>query len=63
LTKFILTLSYIAIQPEEKKREVTERLEATVAECDRTGELVWKDKEQGIFEYPYMTMVVSAKRK
>lgn len=52
--------SYIAVQPEEEK----EKVRKCVREVVEKGEgLVWMDKEEGVFRYPYKTWVISFQRK
>ncbi|KAH8914186.1 S-adenosyl-L-methionine-dependent methyltransferase [Atractiella rhizophila] len=48
----VLSKSYITDLTEEKREEVRKRVLEIVEEGDG---LVWIDKEQGIFEYPYAT--------
>ncbi|KAI0690572.1 S-adenosyl-L-methionine-dependent methyltransferase [Cytidiella melzeri] len=52
--------SYIAVLPEDEKKNVVEDVKAIVQRGDG---LVWTDKEKGEFEYPYKTFVVIAKKK
>lgn len=52
--------SYIAVLPEEERKQVVEDIKGILARGD---DLVWTDKEKGEFEYPYKTYVVIAKKK
>ena len=53
----------MAILPEHEKEAVKDKLRAIVNESARNGELVWKDQDACVFEYPLKTHIVSAKRK
>ncbi|KAL0946845.1 hypothetical protein HGRIS_013013 [Hohenbuehelia grisea] len=50
--------SYIASLPEGDKAAVVEKVKSIVTNGD---EMVWVDKEAGVFEYPYKTYVVVAR--
>lgn len=52
--------SYMAILPDEEISKVREELTAIV---NRGEDKVWINESEGIFEYPYMTDVVVARRK
>lgn len=51
--------SYITILPAEEKAKV----QADVADIVKKGDKVWIDESQGIFEYPYQTLVVISQKK
>ncbi|KDQ60794.1 hypothetical protein JAAARDRAFT_31776 [Jaapia argillacea MUCL 33604] len=52
--------SYIAVLPEGQKSSVV----SDVTEIVKRGDdMLWMDKDQGIFEYPYNTYVVIARKK
>ncbi|PPQ83350.1 hypothetical protein CVT25_003989 [Psilocybe cyanescens] len=52
--------SYIAILPEEKKRELQEEIRKII---DLDSEKTWIDESKGVFEYPYKSWVVLAQKK
>ncbi|KAJ8483272.1 hypothetical protein ONZ51_g4819 [Trametes cubensis] len=52
--------SYIAVLNPEEKQKVIEDIDAIL---QRKEGLVWIDEAQGIFEYPYQTFLVIAKKK
>ncbi|KZV64925.1 S-adenosyl-L-methionine-dependent methyltransferase [Peniophora sp. CONT] len=52
--------SYVAVLDKETKAEVVKKIEEIVEKGDG---LKWVDKEKGIFEYPYKTLVVIARKK
>jgi ubiquinone/menaquinone biosynthesis C-methylase UbiE len=52
--------SYIAILPEDKKKQVQEDIKAIL---DRGDDMKWIDREQGVFEYAYRSYVVVFKKK
>ncbi|KAJ7273741.1 S-adenosyl-L-methionine-dependent methyltransferase [Mycena haematopus] len=52
--------SYMAILPADQKLKVREDLAAVV---NRGEDKVWINENEGIFEYPYQTVVVIARRK
>lgn len=51
----VASKSYVAILPDEQKEEVKKDVGKIV---DRGDGLVWVDKDQGVFEYPYYTLAV-----
>jgi len=51
--------SYIAVLPEDKKREVQDEIRRIIDQSEK----VWIDESKGIFEYPYKTWVVIAHKK
>jgi len=51
--------SYIAILPEDKKREVQDEIRRIIDDSRK----VWIEESKGIFEYPYQTWVVIAQKK
>ena len=55
-----LSKSYIAVLSEEEKAKAVEDVKEIVLQGE---EMVWIDKEKGIFEYPYQTFVVIASKK
>ena len=56
----VCTKSYIAILGEEEQKKVGER----IADVFGRGEArTWIDKDKGIFEYPYNTILVVMRRK
>jgi hypothetical protein len=52
--------SYIAILPEDEKAKVQEDVKNIVM---RGEDRVWMDESEGVFEYPYKTWVIVAKKK
>jgi hypothetical protein len=52
--------SYIAILPEHERAEVREDVKNIVLKGE---DKVWIDESQGIFEYPYKTWAIVAKKK
>ncbi|KAF7440539.1 hypothetical protein PC9H_000885 [Pleurotus ostreatus] len=52
--------SYISVLPDEEKAAVKSSILDIV---HRGDDLVWVDKEAGIFEYPYRTLVVVASKR
>ncbi|EMD38390.1 hypothetical protein CERSUDRAFT_82644 [Gelatoporia subvermispora B] len=52
--------SFIAILEPEKKQQVVEGIHKIL---DKGEDLKWIDKENGVFEYPYTTTVVIARKK
>ncbi|KAL6306611.1 S-adenosyl-L-methionine-dependent methyltransferase [Sparassis latifolia] len=52
--------SFIAILPEHDKAAVVRDISAIL---DRADRLVWLDRKAGVFEYPYQTLVVVARKK
>ncbi|GBE81906.1 S-adenosyl-L-methionine-dependent methyltransferase [Sparassis crispa] len=52
--------SYIAILPPDDKAAVVRDINAVL---DRADGLVWLDQKEGVFEYPYKTLVVIARKK
>ena len=55
-----LSKSYIAVLPPDEKEKVVQ----DVDEILRKGEgKKWTDESQGIFEYPYDTLVVTCRKK
>ncbi|KAJ6481287.1 S-adenosyl-L-methionine-dependent methyltransferase [Mycena vitilis] len=52
--------SYMAILPDDEKAKVRDELAAIV---ERGEDKVWQDEKAGIFEYPYKSEVVIARRK
>jgi hypothetical protein len=52
--------SYIAILPDDVKESVIDDVRRILEEG---RDLVWKDRSQGLFEYPYTTLVVTAVKK
>ncbi|EIN07332.1 S-adenosyl-L-methionine-dependent methyltransferase [Punctularia strigosozonata HHB-11173 SS5] len=56
----VCSKSYIAILPDDEKNKV----KAAASEIVRKGdEKVWIDENAGVFEYPYQTLVVLARKK
>lgn len=55
-----MSKSYISILPDNEKQQVQTDLEAIVQRGDG---LVWLDESKGIFEYPYETLMVIARKK
>ncbi|EGN95965.1 hypothetical protein SERLA73DRAFT_185418 [Serpula lacrymans var. lacrymans S7.3] len=51
--------SYIAVLPPVEKAQVVEDIKAILAKGDGK---VWMDESQGLFEYPYKTLVVVARK-
>lgn len=47
--------SYVAVLPDDKKREVQDTIRNIV---DEDQHKVWIDESQGVFEYPYKVYVV-----
>lgn len=58
-TALLMTWSGIAILPDDEKEDLKEQIRAIV---ERGDELVWVDKERGIFELPRVTPVVIFRR-
>lgn len=56
----VCSKSYIALLPEDDRELVRRRVKDIVEKGD---DLVWIDKEKGVFEYPYSTTIVLMKRK
>ncbi len=56
----VFSKSYISVLPDEEKAAVKSSVLDIV---DRGDDLVWVDKEVGIFEYPYKTLVVVASKR
>jgi hypothetical protein len=52
--------SYIAIQKDDVKAKVVSDIREIL---DKGEDKVWIDEAQGIFEYPYKTILVVAERK
>jgi len=60
VTDRAMSKSYIAVQPEDIKATV----KAEIAEIVQRGDgKQWIDKDKGLFEYPYRTLVVVFQRK
>jgi len=60
VTDRAMSKSYIAVQPEDIKATV----KAEIAEIVQRGDgKRWIDKDKGLFEYPYRTLVVVFQRK
>ena len=55
-----LSKSYIAVLGAEDKAGVVKKIEEIIAKGDGRK---WEDEERGIFEYPYKTLVVIARKK
>ncbi|KAF8121952.1 S-adenosyl-L-methionine-dependent methyltransferase [Boletus edulis] len=55
-----LSKSYISILPPDQKQSVIDDIKAIVARGDGK---VWIDESKGVFEYPYKTLVVLARKK
>ncbi|KAF8550295.1 S-adenosyl-L-methionine-dependent methyltransferase [Imleria badia] len=55
-----LSKSYISILPPDEKQSVIEDIKAIVAKGDGK---VWIDESKGVFDYPYKTLVVLARKK
>ncbi|KAG6370096.1 S-adenosyl-L-methionine-dependent methyltransferase [Boletus reticuloceps] len=55
-----LSKSYISILPPDQKQSVIEDINAIVTRGDGK---VWIDESKGVFEYPYRTLVVLARKK
>ena len=51
--------SYIAVLPEDKKQEVQDEIRRIIDRSEKN----WIDEAKGIFEYPYKTWVVIARKK
>lgn len=62
LKNYIFTLSYIAILPDEEKQVVADKLRVILEESSNSGEVLWVDPGRGLFEYPYRTVIVTARR-
>ncbi|KII94948.1 hypothetical protein PLICRDRAFT_47946 [Plicaturopsis crispa FD-325 SS-3] len=56
----ILSKSYIAVLPEDKKAAVSKEVQAIVEKGEGK---VWVDEANGVFEYPYYTKAVVMRRK
>ena len=54
-----LSKSYIASLSEDERKRVADR----VGNVLETEQKTWINEEEGVFEYPYETMVVTACRK
>lgn len=60
VTDRAMSKSYVAVQPEDIKA----RTKADIVEIVQRGdEKQWIDKDKGLFEYPYRTLVVVFQRK
>ena len=55
-----LSKSYVAVLSEDQKLKVQDDVQAIVKKGD---DLVWKDEQAGVFEYPYKTWLVVCQRK
>lgn len=56
----VFSKSYISVLPGEEKAAVKSSVLDIV---HRGDDLIWVDKEAGIFEYPYKTLVVVANKR
>jgi len=54
-----LSKSYISALPEGEQKKVTDNLRNIL----ETEQKTWVDEEEGVFEYPYETTVVTIRRK
>lgn len=54
-----LSKSYISVLSEDERKRVTDSLRNIL----ETEEKKWIDEEGGVFEYPYGTKVVTARRR
>ena len=54
-----LSKSYISVLSDYEQKEVTDSLRNIL----ETEQKIWINKEEGVFEYPYETTVVTARRK
>ena len=54
-----LSNSYISVLPESERKKVVGNLR-NILEAEQK---VWVNKEEGVFEYPYETTVVTIRRK
>lgn len=52
--------SYIAILPPDQKQRVVDDISAII---DRKDGMTWIEEDKGIFEYPYQTFVIIARKK
>lgn len=52
--------SYVAILPDDQKAKVQQDIREVV---DQGHDKVWVDEAQGLFEYPYKTWVVIARKR
>ncbi|EPQ58263.1 S-adenosyl-L-methionine-dependent methyltransferase [Gloeophyllum trabeum ATCC 11539] len=52
--------SYIVVLPEDEKKKVAQDVTNIVKNGD---DMIWIDKEKGVFEYPYRTYVVLWRKK
>jgi len=55
----LLSKSYIAVLPEHERKRVVDSLR-NILETERK---TWINEEEGVFEYPYETTVVTVRRK
>ncbi|KAF8881196.1 S-adenosyl-L-methionine-dependent methyltransferase [Infundibulicybe gibba] len=56
----VCSASFISILPDDEKARVKEDV---LAICRRREDKVWVNESEGIFEYPYETLVVIARKK
>lgn len=56
----VLSKSYITCLPKEEQDEVVKRVRGIVSAAE---DKVWIDKEKGIFEYPYETMLYTMRKR
>jgi len=54
-----LSKSYISALPEDGRKKVADTLRNIL----ETGQKTWINEEEGVFEYPYGTTVVTVRRK
>jgi hypothetical protein len=54
-----LSKSYISVLPEDEREKVADSLRKILA----TEQKTWVNEEEGVFEYPYETTVVTIRRK
>ncbi|KAF8843641.1 S-adenosyl-L-methionine-dependent methyltransferase [Paxillus ammoniavirescens] len=59
-TERALSKSYIAVLPPDEKKKVSEDIKAIIAKGDGR---VWINESEGLFEYPYKTLVVVSRKK
>jgi len=60
VTNRALSKSYIAMQPDDVKTDIRADIKDIIQRGDG---LKWSNEAQGIFEYPYKTYVVIARKK
>jgi len=55
----VLSLSFVAILPDDKKVEIGEEVRKII----RAAEKTWLDESKGVFEYPLKVCVVICQKK